>query len=109
MILEGKVALVTGSTSGIGLAIAKALAAEGAKLMINGFGDPADIERELTFVFVGAGYAGVEALAELRDLVRDALRYYPTLKDVAQHWVLVDAAPKILAEIPAGSANMRRT
>jgi 3-hydroxybutyrate dehydrogenase len=46
MILEGKVALVTGSTSGIGLAIAKALAAEGAKLMINGFGDPADIARE---------------------------------------------------------------
>jgi len=46
MILEGKVALVTGSTSGIGLAIAKALAAEGARLMINGFGDPAEIERE---------------------------------------------------------------
>jgi 3-hydroxybutyrate dehydrogenase len=46
MILEGKVALVTGSTSGIGLAIAKALGAEGARLMINGFGDPADIARE---------------------------------------------------------------
>src|SRR5579884_1849495 len=46
MILEGKVALVTGSTSGIGLAIAKALGAEGAKLMINGFGDRAEIERE---------------------------------------------------------------
>ena len=56
--------------------------------------------RELTFVFVGAGYAGVEALAELSDLVRDALRYYPTLRDEPQHWVLVDAAPKILAEIP---------
>ena len=57
--------------------------------------------RELTFVFVGAGYAGVEALAELSDLVRDALRYYPTLRDEPQHWVLVDAAPKILPEIPA--------
>jgi NADH dehydrogenase len=56
--------------------------------------------RELTFVFVGAGYAGVEALAELSDLVRDALRYYPTLRNEPQHWVLVDAAPKILPEIP---------
>ena len=56
--------------------------------------------RELTFLFVGAGYAGVEALAELADLVRDALRHYPTLRDVPQHWLLVDAAPKILAEIP---------
>jgi 3-hydroxybutyrate dehydrogenase len=45
MILQGKVALVTGSTSGIGLAIAKALAAAGARLMINGFGDQAEIER----------------------------------------------------------------
>ena len=56
--------------------------------------------RELTFVFVGAGYAGVEALAELSDLVRDALRYYPTLRETPQHWVLVDAAPTILPEIP---------
>ena len=56
--------------------------------------------RELTFLFVGAGYAGVEALAELSDLVRDALRYYPTLRHERQHWVLVDAAPKILPEIP---------
>jgi NADH:ubiquinone reductase (H+-translocating) len=60
-----------------------------------------DAERQLTFVFVGAGYAGVEALAELSDLARDALRYYPTLRDVPQRWVLVDAAPKILAEIPS--------
>ena len=57
-------------------------------------------ERELTFVFVGAGYAGVEALAELSDLVRDALRYYPNLRHAPQRWVLVDAAPKILPEIP---------
>src|SRR5205814_1165301 len=58
--------------------------------------------RELTFVFVGAGYAGVEALAELSDLVRDALRYYPRLRGVAQRWLLVDAAPTILPEIPRG-------
>jgi NADH dehydrogenase len=58
-------------------------------------------QRELTFVFVGAGYAGVEALAELSDLTRDALRYYPRLRHVPRRWVLVDAAPKILAEIPA--------
>jgi NADH dehydrogenase len=58
-------------------------------------------ERRLTFVFVGAGYAGVEALAELSDLVEDAVpRYYPQLKDVRRRWVLVDAAPKILPEIP---------
>jgi NADH:ubiquinone reductase (H+-translocating) len=55
--------------------------------------------RELTFVFVGAGYAGVEALAELADLVRDAMRYYPSLQAEPQHWVLVDAAPKILPEV----------
>jgi NADH:quinone reductase (non-electrogenic) len=59
-----------------------------------------DRERELTFVFVGAGYAGVEALAELSDLVRDALRYYPELAGEHQRWILVDAAPKILPEIP---------
>ena len=56
--------------------------------------------RHLTFVFVGAGYAGVEALAELSDLVTDALRYYPRLRGLPQRWVLVDAAPKILPEIP---------
>jgi len=62
--------------------------------------DPAVAARHLTFVFIGAGYAGVEALAELADLVRDALRYYPRLRGVPQRWILVDAAPKILPEIP---------
>jgi NADH dehydrogenase len=63
--------------------------------------DEASRSRELSFVFVGAGYAGVEALAELSDLVRDALRHYPELRGAPQRWVLVDAAPKILPEIPS--------
>ena len=42
--LKGKTALVTGSTSGIGLGMARALARQGANLLINGFGDPAEIE-----------------------------------------------------------------
>ncbi|MCA1653155.1 MAG: 3-hydroxybutyrate dehydrogenase [Sphingomicrobium sp.] len=46
MILKGKSAIVTGSTSGIGLAMAKAFAAEGASVTINGFGDSAAIEQE---------------------------------------------------------------
>ena len=63
--------------------------------------DRAEAERDLGFVFVGAGYAGVEALAELHDLAREAIdRSYPTLRGVRQRWVLVDAAPRILADIP---------
>ena len=56
MFLKGKTALITGSTSGIGLAMARAMAGEGARVILNGFGDPADIaklQEEL-----GAGYSG---------------------------------------------------
>ena len=60
-----------------------------------------EVAAHLGFVFVGAGYAGVEALAELSDLAHDALRWYPRLRGVPQRWVLVDAAPKILSEIPS--------
>ena len=61
--------------------------------------------RRLTFVFVGAGYAGVEALAELSDLAEDALRYYPRLRSTRRRWVLVDAASRILSDIPPPLGN----
>jgi 3-hydroxybutyrate dehydrogenase len=55
MFLKGKTALITGSTSGIGLAYAKMLAAEGANVVINGFGDPAAIEAERSALVAASG------------------------------------------------------
>ena len=67
--------------------------------------DPERRHRHLGFVFVGAGYAGTEGLAELQDLVRDALRYYPRLRGAPQRWVLVEAQERILPEIPKSLAD----
>jgi NADH dehydrogenase len=53
----------------------------------------------LSFVVVGAGYAGVEAIGELEDLARDALATYPNLRPEEMRWVLVDVAPAILPEL----------
>jgi len=61
---------------------------------------PERAERYLSFVFVGGGYAGVEAIGQLHDLARHALRYYPRLRDVPQRWVLVDGAPHLLSGVP---------
>jgi NADH dehydrogenase len=61
--------------------------------------DPATRKRALTFVFVGGGYAGIEALAEMEDMARDALRYYPEIQADEMHWVLVEATRRILPEV----------
>ena len=55
--------------------------------------------RALTFVFVGGGYAGVEAFAELEDMARYATRYYDNLEAADMRWVLVEATGRILPEV----------
>ena len=77
--LKGKVAVVTGSTSGIGLGIATALAADGAAIMLNGFGEPGAIDkvrRELAErhgVKVGYSPADMTKPAEIRQMIANRL------------------------------------
>ena len=61
--------------------------------------DPDRRRAALTFVFVGGGYAGVEALGELEDLARDAIASYPMLLASQMRWMLVEAAGAILPEL----------
>jgi NADH dehydrogenase len=67
--------------------------------------DPTRRAAAMTFVFVGAGYAGVEALGELEDLARDAIATYPNLRTGRMRWMMVEAAPKILPELGEGLAR----
>lgn len=55
--------------------------------------------RELTFVFVGGGYAGVEALAELEWLARNACRSYRSISAADMRWVLIEATDRILPSL----------
>ena len=61
--------------------------------------DEALRRKALTFVFVGGGYAGVEAFAELEDMARYATRYYPDVEPEDMRWVLVEATGRILPEV----------
>jgi 3-hydroxybutyrate dehydrogenase len=98
MILQGKFALVTGSTSGIGLAIARALAAEGARLMINGFGATDEIARicaELGAVHDGADMSRPDAIAAMMRRCADELGGPDILVNNAgiQHVAPIDQFP----------------
>jgi NADH:ubiquinone reductase (H+-translocating) len=61
--------------------------------------DPARREELLTYVFVGGGYAGLEALAELQDFAADAMESYPRARLHGMRWVLVEASGRVLPEI----------
>ena len=98
MSLTGKVALVTGSTSGIGLAIARAFAAAGAKVMLNGFGDAGEIERlkaELEAAHDGADLSDPAAIERMLAHCTEALGSPDILVNNAgiQHVAPVDQFP----------------
>lgn len=80
--LSGKTALITGSTSGIGLGYARALAGAGAKVMINGFGDQAVIDGYLAELIAlngeGAAHSGADMTKpqDIRDMVEECTRQF---------------------------------
>src|SRR4051794_17211761 len=67
--------------------------------------DAAEREPYLTFVFVGAGYAGVEGIAELQDFIADVIDRYPRCRLQGTRWVLVEAGARIMHEIPEDLAE----
>jgi NADH dehydrogenase len=62
----------------------------------------------LTFVFVGAGYTGVEGLAELQDFMGDVIGLYPRCSAQGMRWVLVEARERIMPEIAPSLAEFAR-
>ena len=67
--------------------------------------DPARREELLTYVFVGGGYSGLEALAELQDFAADAMERYPRARLHGMRWILVEAADRVLPEVDPGLAD----
>ena len=97
--LKGKSAVVTGSTSGIGLAIAKALAQAGANVTINGFGDKAAIEAERAGIEkafgVKASYSPADMTkpAEIADMIRTAEKTYGAVDILVNNACIQHVAP----------------
>jgi NADH:ubiquinone reductase (H+-translocating) len=67
--------------------------------------DPEERRAYLSFVFVGAGYAGVEGIAELQDYVADVIHRYPRCALDGTRWVLVEAQERIMPEISPSLAD----
>jgi len=67
--------------------------------------DPDERDALLSFVFVGAGYAGLEGIAELQDFVAHAIELYPHCRLHGTRWILVEAQDRVMQEISAGLAE----
>jgi 3-hydroxybutyrate dehydrogenase len=97
--LKGKSAVVTGSTSGIGLAIARTFAKEGANVTINGFGPAADIEKERAGIEkdfgVKAAYSGADMTkpAEIVDMIKTAEKSFGSVDILVNNAGIQHVAP----------------
>lgn len=67
--------------------------------------DPAERAAYLSFVFVGAGYAGLEGLAELQDFAADVIELYPRSRQQGMRWMLVEKGPRVMPEISESLAR----
>jgi NADH dehydrogenase len=67
--------------------------------------DPEERRAWLTYVFVGAGYAGLEGLAELQDFAADAIERYPRCRTQGMRWILVEATERVMPEISPDLAD----
>src|SRR5947208_10457565 len=63
----------------------------------------------LSYVFVGGGYAGLEALAELQDFAVDAMERYPRARLHGMRWILIEATDRVLPEIDLDLAEYAAT
>lgn len=67
--------------------------------------DPEERKRALTFVFVGGGFAGIEAIAEIQDMVKDAIKHYTRLSPEDPRFVLVEAMSRVMPEVSEEQAK----
>ncbi|MDP9343030.1 MAG: NAD(P)/FAD-dependent oxidoreductase, partial [Actinomycetota bacterium] len=67
--------------------------------------DPEARKTYLTYVFVGAGFAGVEGLAELQDFAVGVIKRYPRCREQGMRWLLVQGGERIMAEVPPSLAE----